>query len=132
MRKHKFVGTQKELLLQPIKTFDVSAVGYEGLHQLRVFKEITPGVKSTGIFFLLANQHLKPGTEELPIHSVAFYTGRIEQDAIPAAFIDLEKLVAAMQEVRKLQEQYAAAEEPKQQPLRPLFPAIMIPVKAAV
>lgn len=104
-RKPAPVGNSSELLLRPIRNIDISAPGFEGMHQLRIFKDITPNVTpNSGVFVLFVNQQQK-GTTPLQKHHAAWYTGRLEFDAIPVEFLDLDKVYYAIEEAKRLNEQ---------------------------
>lgn len=101
------LGNKSELLLRPLKNIDVARRGSEGLHQLRVFLDVTPDVEpGAGVFVLLVNQQQR-GSTELKPHHPAWYTGQLSRDAVPVQFIDLDKLYYALEEAKRLQEQYA-------------------------
>lgn len=105
------VGDSQELLLRPVRNIDVSRAGYEGMHQLRVFEDITPDISpNSGIFVLLVNQHQR-GTTPMKRHHPAWYTGRLELDAVPVEFIDLDKLYYAMEEAKRLQAERKARDD---------------------
>lgn len=104
----KLVGNKDTLLMRPLRNIDVSREGYEGLHQLRIFRDETPGVEpNSGIMVLLVNQQQR-GTAELQQHHPAWYTGSIELDAVPVRFIDLDKLYYALELAKRLQARYEA------------------------
>lgn len=98
------VGDKSELLLKPLRNLDVSKEGFEGLHQLRVFLDVTPGVRSSGVHVLLVNQQQR-GVKPLMRHHPAWYTGRLEHDAVPVEFIDLDKLYYAVSEAKRINEE---------------------------
>lgn len=101
------VGNKDELLLRPIRNIDVSRRGSEGMHQLRVFVDITPNMATNnGVFVVLANQQRTGDTVPQP-HHPAWYTGDISKDAIPVQFIDLDKLYYALEEAKQIQSQLA-------------------------
>lgn len=128
MRKPSPVGDKTELLLRPIKNFDVSRRGFEGLHQLRVFADITPGVSpKSGVFVILANQQQRPDTELKPQHP-AWYTGQLCLDAVPVKFLDLDKLYRALENAKRLHEEYETEHElPQQAVARIQIPRIKPP-----
>jgi hypothetical protein len=99
------VGDRSELLLRPLRNIDVSTEEYKGMHQLRIFEDITPDVHpNSGIFVLLVNQQQR-GTNPLKAHHPAWYTGRLELDAIPVEFIDVDKLHTALGVAKSIQEE---------------------------
>lgn len=103
-RMRRPVGDTQELLLRPLRNIDVSKPEVAGMHQVRIFQDMTPGFKSTsGIHVLLVNQH-QNGSIELKKHHPAWYTGKLHLDAIPIEFIDLEKLYYALCEAQNMDE----------------------------
>lgn len=107
MRRSKIGIEPVALKLAPVTHLDVSRKGFEGLHQLRIFRDVTPDVfPNTGIFVVLVNQHRK-ASDTRTTHP-AGYTGRLATDAVPVEFIDLDKLYYGIVEAKRLQEEFLA------------------------
>jgi hypothetical protein len=105
MRRRKDLGNVEELLLRPLKNIDISVKGCEGMHQLRLFRDVTKDRRSAGIFVLLANQHQRDDTPLQP-HHVAWFTGNVSKDAVPIQFIDLDKVYYAFEEAKRMQAEF--------------------------
>lgn len=110
MRRRKDLGNGEELLLRPLKNIDISVKGCEGMHQVRLFRDVTKDRRSAGIFVLLANQHQREGTALQP-HHVAWFTGNVSKDAIPVQFIDLDKVYYAFEEAKRMQAEFEKEEQ---------------------
>lgn len=104
-RRKRDLGNGEELLLRPLKNIDVSVKGCEGMHQLRVFRDVTKGHASAGIFVLMANQHQR-GDAPLQPHHPAWFTGNVSKDAVPVQFLDLDKLYYAFEEAKRMHAEF--------------------------
>lgn len=104
LRRRKDLGSA-ELLLRPLKNIDISVKGCEGMHQVRLFLDVTKDRRSAGIFVLLANQHQRDGTMLQP-HHTAWFTGNVSKDAVPVQFVDLDKVYYAFEEAKRMQAEF--------------------------
>jgi hypothetical protein len=114
-----------------LKNIDVGRAGFEGLHQLRIFKDITPDVTpNTGIFVLLVNQQRR--VADTKTHHPAWYMADIALDAVPIKFIDVDKVYYGLAEAKRMQAELEEEREIHVETQEPaVLPTVVEPVKLA-